>query len=271
MKKTDKKTHVKSLKFAFLFCVIVFIVVLVASIVHIAILFFHKQFDNFHRFTLLITKDSSYTEIFSFVPDKKTITILHITSDSRHTNIGKELEIPIDARVIDTQIHESDSVSETMWHIVKNFDAIHPWGFNIIDAIFLLIYSKNVHTDSIERVNIHIPYSFQANTRGDIARLFIDNTLFSEGMTITVVNASGISGQGSRMAKMLENIGCDVIAVTTADSPQMDSTLAFSKKESYTVSKLEKILHFQTAQLPQNALSDIIITIGIKGGQTSLY
>ena len=74
-----------------------------------------------------------------------------------------------------------------------------------------------------------------------------------------------------RMAKLLSNIGVDIVAVNTADDSQDISTIASKNTKSYTYRRIKKIFNLRDAPISQNAISDIIITIGKNDSGSAIY
>lgn len=263
-----KKTSNRGLKIAVVFSTAVIIVLIIAFVVRVSILFSQRQFDNYHNFILLDIKNTTSANVISFAPDKSSITIVHVHTTSQDTNIGKELKIPINAKVTDPEMKE-DAISSLLWRLIRSFNSFHPQGLNIIDAFSLFFYSQKIHGEGLLSYDITIPYTSEEGQT--INSVFVDHTIYTEGLTVSIVNASDVSGRGSKLADLLTNIGCHVIAVNTADTASENSTIASNKNTVYTVKKLKKILNLQPGEFPQNALSDIIITIGKKDAYSSLF
>ena len=95
-----------------------------------------------------------------------------------------------------------------------------------------------------------------------VSGMFADGVISSENVSIQVVNASGSVGLGNRLTRVLTNLGCNVVSVTSARSVERVSQIAFFGNQSYTLQKLRKWLGYPVSDLREKTIADIVITVG---------
>lgn len=216
-----------------------------------------SRFDGAHQFTIIATGKSG--EVISFNPDQQNITDVKIGNDTTKL-LGQQLEVPVDGEIPQGISGISGMLFASLIH--------HSATISPVDIIKLLWFITTVPKDSINTVNLS---SDSQQLSFLIPKLFQDKTLYMEGKSITIVNATGISGFGSRLAKLLTNIGANVIMVSTADIDSPHSAISYTGEKSYTISRLEKILHISSQNSSNNSLSDITITIGKDLEKTEIF
>ena len=255
-----KKKRIKNSILLTFFLLFVLIVISIAVIVHIIILISQSTFDYHHQFILEIQLPKQ-VKIIVFNPDINTINEL-LVSDPHHSNVISLLDIPIDARIF---LQNNDtSLSSLLFSVSLSCNVYQCDGLNPIDALKLYRFARTVQNDKITHESLTIPIN---STYADtiIPSLFTDETIYQEALSISIVNASGETGIGNKLAKMLSNIGGNVISVTsTGNTSEITSLISHDIQQKYTIKRLEKILHFQKITMQKPAISDIMIVIGKK-------
>jgi hypothetical protein len=89
-----------------------------------------------------------------------------------------------------------------------------------------------------------------------------DDLIEKDNQTVQIINRTNVSGLGGRLAKMITNMGGNVILVMSEDNSIKKSAITYIDKETYTVKNLQKILGYEAVREPSNAMSDITIIIG---------
>ena len=90
----------------------------------------------------------------------------------------------------------------------------------------------------------------------------IDSFIENERQTIKIINGTGVSGLGSRLARFITNMGGNVIMVATENGKEKKSYISYIDKRTYTVKRLQKILGYEVVRNKDNTLSDVTIVIG---------
>lgn len=233
--------------------------IIIASFIWKLVLFLEKSsFDGSHQFILAAIGQKG--QLIAFNPDEQSIQVVDFVPTSSE-NPQKRFALPVDGVIKEN----NDGVRQLLFAALMHHDTT----LSPVDVIKLLLFTSTLPKDSVSTEMLPGDDQ-QAVLR--IPRLFQDKSLYAEGRSITIVNATDVSGLGTRLAKLLTDIGANVIMVTTADSPQDHSSLIYSGETSYTLSRLEKILHLTAhAASAQPAISDITITIGTDMAQTQVF
>ncbi|KKQ29054.1 MAG: hypothetical protein US43_C0009G0001, partial [Candidatus Levybacteria bacterium GW2011_GWA1_37_16] len=95
-----------------------------------------------------------------------------------------------------------------------------------------------------------------------VGRLASDTSIEKDHQTIRIINGTEVIGLGNRLARLITNMGGDVIIVATSDSLIKKSSILYIDKKTYTVERLQKVLGYEVAKEENNAISDITIVIG---------
>jgi len=260
MKKKNKAPSNKNIKMVLIFCVFVAVAILISLTVKFFVTLSESAFDGQHQFILAVFGNQKKIKIISFAPDSMSLGILQL-ANAHNEDIRQALVIPIDAEVMVSDEKTTESVSPLLQDIILHFTSKKVRGMTIIDAIRLYLFSRGVGPDSIYSQTMRIPIT-SAQSERTIPKIFTDHSLYQEGVTISILNATNISGIGNRVAKLITNIGGNVISVATSENEENVSTIAYSKDNTYTLKRLSKILKFKTIKMQKSSLSDIIIKVG---------
>lgn len=213
------------------------------------------QFDDSKRFTLVITNDKN-TEVISLSPDSKNIAIFKFNGIVDPIQAGRHLEIPIDAFII----YPMDLNQKPNSLFVKAIFSYNNLKTNltIIDLLKLALFVRTIPENSISTKIV----GDINNLESIVGRLATDNLIEKDRQTIQIINGTDTIGLGNRLARLITNMGGDVIIVTTSDNPRKKSMISYIDKKTYTVGRLQKVLGFDAIKEADNAISDITIVIG---------
>jgi hypothetical protein len=251
------KPAVSNAKFAVFFFALLILIVGVSLIVKAVIVVRAGQFDDANRFTVGLDNGKN-VEIISFSPDLKNATVFKFDKSPKLIEIGKILEIPIDGFVVFDSLNLDRGADVLLKETIFNYNRLKT-NLTIIDLVRLYFLAKSIPNNSLEEVKVADINKTDINSV--VGRLVIDDALEKDMQTIRIVNATEVSGLGSRLAKFITNIGGNVILVTT-DSPRNKSVITYKNKKTYTVERLAKILGYDIIQESGNAVSDVSIIIG---------
>jgi hypothetical protein len=242
-------THLALLFFAFAGLLVVFGLLLKVFLIYHA-----SVFDGAHQFVLQI-RQSSGTQVIAFNPDTNSAVILSAKEDS--SDLGTILGVPVDA-TISSALPASSLVGltqELLFHPKEHMP------FTLIDRIRLFLFANNVKPTAITTKQVTIPVDPQTKDVL-IPQLFTDHTIYSENMSISVINATQVSGIASKVARLITVLGANVVSVKGNDKKEAMSSLVYTGKVSYTTRRLEKLFGVKAQQSTKAMLSDITLTIG---------
>ncbi|MBI4078712.1 MAG: LytR C-terminal domain-containing protein [Candidatus Levybacteria bacterium] len=256
----------KSLKLLLFFCVGIVIIIGVSLFVKIANIASLSLFDGKHRLTIVIDTAPAY--ILSFSPEDRSILVASITSKRQieAKKIGQKLKIPVDATV-SYRFKQGENIDAQLFLMLTRYASLKT-ELTVFDIIRLWWFAKSAPKHAVIRTDIIVP-GVEENHINEpqyltekTSRLFTDAALAEEKLSVEVVNATGESGFGARLAKFVSHMGGNVILVTTADTIASTSGIAYYGEKSYTLSRFEKILSVSSSQLHIPGIADIVITLG---------
>lgn len=275
MRQLKKSENHNPLGLAGLFCLLVFFLLFISAVFKIGNIVQNSLFDGDHRFTMLslFASQKKSGDIISFSPESKTISVLHVKSknDISNKTTGIFWGIPIDAYIISSNylsIQNNKDIADLLKAGIfsSNFNG-YETNLTIVDSLRLLFFVKATSSYSVTIKNSNTFVSNQpqlddSTVDTNIAKLFIDETIVNEKASIIVVNATGVSLLGTRFARLINDMGGNVIAVKTAEVTSKKSLVSYVPQKSYTAERLAKFLHSNLEVSSQNGISDIIMTVG---------
>jgi hypothetical protein len=256
--KQKREQYKSNAKVAVVFFAFLIFIVGISLIFKLIILIRNGQFDNSRRFTLSITNGKNI-EIMSLSPSLRNIAIFKFNYTLSSSQAGRLLEIPIDGIVDSKFINLNQEPNPLFMNVILNYNKLKT-SLTIIDILRLLILAKTVPESAVDVVGVDdqnglVPDNIVGNSVNDD---FVEK----DNQTIQIINRTNISGLGSRLAKMITNMGGNVMLVMSEDNSIKKSAITYIDKKTYTVDRLQKILGFEVVREPSNAMSDITIIIG---------
>lgn len=256
-KRRDEK---QSIRMVFTFVVLVLFFILISLAFRVASLIGKSTFDGVHQFTVTVSsKEDKAGKIISFSPDAASISILYLPKDG-----GGVLKIPIDGTINTSfnpnlSISGKDVASDLQTLILHNRSI--KTDLTIIDLVRLYLFTKTVPVSNFTYKEVSL--SLFDNEKGDkiLSSLFTDYSLSREAVSIEIVNGTKVLGLGGRLARLISNMGGNVISVSTSEKAIKTSEILYLDS-SYTVKRLEKVLSMKKRQMEKPMLFDIVIQIG---------
>lgn len=264
-----KSSQPNSLKIVLVFFVAVIFLIGISLFVRFIVLVKESKFDGEHHFNLLIAQHDARKNasvILSFSPDSRELSIVTIQKKNDPLDVQRFLEVPIDGMIsfphafpVSSILSQKD-VSLLLYKTVLSYQSVDT-TITFLDLIRFSVLAQSLPKNAVTSEAIGGDMD-QLSIYAIASSRFVDKTLSLEKLSVQIVNGSGISGLGNRLARFIANIGGNVVSVTTADNLVKESTIASDQKNSYTFIRLHAILGFRKEELEKRAISDIIIIIG---------
>lgn len=261
-----------SVKLAILFSLLVGGLIFLSLIAKFVIVVKNSSFDGEHRFTIVFPHGTNATSILSFSPGEQSVSLLRVNGVGNVATVGKTLEIPVDAQV-QSVIASGKDIPHTLGAMLLRYPTLKT-NLTIIDLARLWWFANQLprHAFSEEVLSIENKEEISDATVDRLsAELFADATIANEKISIQIVNAAGVGGLGSRFARLVGNMGGNVVAVATSDADSEKTTIRFSGKKTYTLTRLEKTLGVTSTPLPEPGIADIIVTLGKDRGNATAF
>lgn len=259
MKKNSSK-KIKNSTLIVWFFLFVVIVIVISLIVRIIVLISQSKFDNNHQFILEVKEQNKQEEIIAFNPTANTIGLLQIVGVKNIEDI-QSLQIPIDAQFVFPDTAHPKTLSSLLFTMIFHCGSLECKKVNAIDALKLYLFTKNTHQNAIKTASLSLPGS-QLKLDTLIPSLFIDDTLYHEALSISVINDSGEPGLGNKLGKLLTNIGGNVISISAGDTQRTTTMQSIWSKDKYTIQRMQQVIHINSQKMQKTGISDIIISIG---------
>lgn len=252
-----KETTSSNAKVAIIFFVFLAFVVGISLILKFVIILKNGQFDSSRSFNFSVTNGKNI-EVISLTPSLKNITIFKFKENVNSTEAGRLLEIPIDGVIASDSLDLNQKVNPLLLRAVFNCNKLKT-NLTILDLLRIALSARTIPETS---VNTKIVSEGGLGQDKILDNLIIDSLIERDHQTIQIVNGTDISGLGNRLARLITNIGGNVILVMTDNNPKKKSSITYIDKKTYTVERLRKILGYEVMRDPDNAMSDVTIIIG---------
>src|SRR5581483_7842937 len=266
-----KRVKKDSLLLASLFVSFLFVLFVVSILLKVGTLVKDSRFDSIHRFNLVLSsKDKQVTKdkqavVISFSPATVSMSELKIAQGIPYTYVGRFLEIPIDGFVLEnsTEDFRSENIADLTKSFVTRYRNLST-NLTFVDMVRLWWFSKFISFHDITTATFVADPQVSLDLAADniSSQLFGDDAIIKDKESISIRNASDLVGFGNRLARLISNIGGNVVSVETADSEAEKTQIVYSGSKSFTVKKLEKLLSVSAQQTKVNSIADITITLG---------
>jgi hypothetical protein len=255
----SKNRNGTNLRLAGLFVLFVCGLIAASLLLKVFFVFRDSKFDGSHSFIVAFVGQNQ-TKLVSFNPQNKIMSVVNINFVLGRKALEKTLEIPIDGIIKSNNNIQDKDIAPLLLKSATPFSASLE-GLTFIDAFRLSVFAKSVQAGSIYDRDFSADLN-DAQKATILNLSFTDPVVYQDNLGIQIINASDVSGVGSRLASLITNIGGSPILVSTADNPQNTSKIIYYKTESYTVEKLSDYLGFPVEESESKGIADVIIIIG---------
>jgi hypothetical protein len=256
--KEKKNQSVSNTKVALVFFAFLIFVVVVSLTIKVINVVKQGKLGDSERYTLCVASGKN-TRVISLSSSSKDISIFKLNNDIKLPEVGRFLEIPIDGFISfksqDLNLNTEALFTKALFDF-KNVKT----NLTIFDLLKLAISAKSIPENSVNTREIGNIKSSDADKI--VGRMVIDDLMEKDYQTIQIINGTQVSGFGSRLARLITNMGGNVILVMTENSPRKKSVITYIDKRTYTVERLQKLLGYDVVKEPSNAMSDVTIIIG---------
>lgn len=257
MKKQTSDTN--SLKKIIVFCVLVFFLIAISLTYKTILILQAGKFDGQHRFTLRLINGKT-TELLSFDPQNKTQISVMLPNTTKDALLEKILGVPIDATVVHAEsINYDEQIATQMRNVLFRFPTLGS-DLTIFDALALAWFANTIQGDETPLKITNLQDEQTIDTFA--AKKLSDTTITQENKSVQIINATGQSGIGRRLERLVSNIGGNIVAVNTGRDVEKSTKITYFGEVSYTVKKLEKILGIRAQEVTSSSISDILVVLG---------
>ncbi len=256
--RSGRITRTHNLRLLVFFGILVAILVISSLVLKFISLARESRFDGEHFFVVSFLR-SEQADIVGFDPKTRTIVLLHTTGNAKRSSLKQTLGIPIDGEVYGEAVSDH-SIPSTLLRIFFRYQMMQT-DLTIIDIGRLAFFAKTVSQSDIAEKALSLSKD-EASIENIVASMFIDPAIKEEKLDVEIVNASGVSGLGQRLERVLSHIGGNVVAVTTSPKIMSVSSIVYFGKKTYTLSKMQRIIDIPISYTEKPRLADITIVLG---------
>ncbi|MBI2621529.1 MAG: LytR C-terminal domain-containing protein [Candidatus Levybacteria bacterium] len=252
--RAKKKEKPKSLNLALYFGFFVFLIVAASFIFKVIEEIGKSKFDGDNRFTVAVLGEDG-ANIISISPKDNSLTRVHVLGTVSPATL-RNLSIPIYSYVKP----ESEISGSAKLYFVKmlfNKRSLET-DLGIFDLLKLSFYSLRTPQEKLKEEVLSVEEIDQYFLSSS---LFVDDRISSEKVKIQITNATNVSGLGNKIAKILTNMGANVVLVNSSKETESKSKIIY-REESYSLEKTSQILGISTQKGETGSISDIIIIVG---------
>lgn len=251
---------------------IVFFLILVSLLFRVFSIIRESKFDGQHRFTLAVGEEKKAFGLLSFEPETASISLLTFSNGSHmsFSELNREVGIIPDGYIktrYPLDLH--GTIPSLLWSFIFNSNSLTK-NVTFYDLMRFYFFASKIPVSSVSTQELAVSTDAGAFNK-EVALLFTDTSLSRENISIQIINASGKSGLGSRLERVIANMGGNVVSVKTAMTPDMVSRIQYNGRETYTLRKLNSLLSIRSEVLKGQAIADIVIVLGEDMGDTSLF
>ncbi len=245
-----------SLSIALFFVALTILLIVGGILLKLFLLWKTSSFDGVHQYIIEVHNPQlTKGEFLIFSPDIQSITAITVQGRVDAT-FARYLALPTDATVVDVPSDNITNLLQGMLFIKK--DETTPTE---LDIIRLLLFADSVNAANFSHQSLMLPIDAKTSEIV-LPNLFLDKDLYAENESVTVENATNISGLGNKVAHMLTSIGINVVSVTTANTNENASVLSTMRMHTYTISRMSHLLGLPITASNKQTLSDITLIVG---------
>lgn len=259
-----KKKPGKNTSLALIFLIVIVLAIFASILVKVLLVVKASKFGEGPTFSIFVSS-SKENKILTFLKDKKSISVIKF--EGKVGDIYKLAEVPISATFHLDDFNFDRPVAELSSDIFFGLPRATD-NLNTFDALRMMIMAKTTQPKDIHYETI------AKGTREDeidkmLSSYFLDEKLDNENIAIQVINASGRQGLGNRLARIISNIGGNVVLVSNSDNEE--KSRIYEDEESYTSKRLSEVLNFPQAEDKMEGIGDIIVVVGEDYDRLSKY
>ncbi len=269
----QKKTTVKnkSIKKVIIYSAVVALLLLASLLFRFFTVLRNSKFDGENRFTIAITDTSEKTYIYSLEPSHKTLSRLTLEGKEVSYNPGRTVGIPIDGffKLKNNENIDSSDYKGIFLSLFFHGEQVKS-DITFIDLVRTYLYIQSLKPQDVLSDTITLPTS-ESDIDTAAMKLFTDQLMVKERVTIQIVNGTNREGLGKRLERLIKNSGGNVISITNTDKTEKKSKILYFGKQTYTVRKTAEMLKYPILPMKNREIADIKIVIGEDGLREEIF
>lgn len=261
MRKYQKPSPTRSsLRPILIFCTVVFSVIVLSLSFKLFVLVRQSKVDRAHIFSVSFIYKND-VDIVIISSDQKEISHLKILGKgSAADKVLASGILPDESIALQKTFTSPRKISSYFLKAVMHREGVKS-SLSVYDLLRLTLRVQGVPASSVTSESLSTPTD-ENSIDALVSKMLVDQSLVRDNKTISIINATGVSGLGTKIGRIFTNMGLSVISVTNGEKTQDTSELRYFGDKSYTTSRLSSLLAIVLKTETQQRLSDIIFTIG---------
>jgi hypothetical protein len=258
MKEKLSATNQKTMRIVFIFLFVVVALISLSLCIRGIMVYRLNTFDGDHRYIMKIVDPAKKVTFFSIEPLSRSVAVVEIKGSYKISDIDS-LPVFTDVTVNTVRVlNTNESVGKTLQRTL--LENVTTSSMTVFDSLRLYAVLYLIPKDGFSKQTVSLPLSstpllvFKKN--------FVDNEIVRDNKTYAIVNATGISGLAGRLEQVIAIMGGRAVSVTTDRDEKKETQITYFGKKSYSVRRIEKILHKNAVQSERGGVSDILIVLG---------
>lgn len=258
-----------SLRKVVLFLIIVAVLIILSLSVRFMYLVKQSKYDGESRFTVVVNESEEKAIILSFNPLNKSLSKMVLKGNRENEPAGKIVGIPVDGTINLPGEANNESPSSLLMYALSN-PLVKKETVTVLDVLQLYFFARTV--SPANNLNEEVSVSDDLSSINPLAlRLFSDQRIVDEQLSIEIMNGTGINGLGKRLERIIINSGGNVVAVSNSHSVEEKSKILYFQNTSYTLNKLQRILNYPLELMQNQDIADIKIIVGKDGIKENVF
>jgi hypothetical protein len=231
-----------------------------------------SKFNGQNQFIVAIGTTDRAVALLSFEPLSSSLSVLHFPEGVSipFSSLNRTVGIIPDGYIrTSNNLNLDDGIPSVLQSFLFTSGVTYQ-NITFYDVFRFWFYSKKLPSGSI----ISRRLSSLENTSlidKTVMLLFVDSNLANENISLQIINATGESGLGGRLARVMSNLGGNVVSVRSSTIIESSSKIQYYDPKIYTLQKLHSLLPFRHEKLTKKNIAEIIITIGTDSKNTDLF
>lgn len=258
----------RSIRTFFIYSGIVLFLIIISLSAKAVFIIRNNKFDGEHQLILAIAKENKVQEVVLFNPSEHAVTQVRLKDDIKLDGITQKIGVIPDAKVDTTESLPADDITTTTRYIFMNYYHIKT-SLTIFDAARLFFEAQKAANNQTTK-DLVLSDDTRKNDKF-VSTVFSDDNIFSENVSVQIINASSALGAAKRLEWELSNLGFNVISVATSRSNEQNSKIQYFGNETYSLNKLKKLLSFPVEKSSKESIAKIIVIIGEDNKSSSSF
>jgi hypothetical protein len=243
-----------------IFCAVVFSVITLSLLFRLFFLIKESKVDKAKTFTVSFIYKNDL-DIVTISSSEKKISYLKIRGQGSINDKKIASGVLPDAVFILTDpFSDSYQLSSyfysSVFHGATSSSPLSPY-----DLLRLSVLAQSIPQSAVTQESMSLPVE-ENKIDTIVTRMLIDPSIVQDDRTISIVNATGVIGLGTKLGRVFSNMGLNVVSVVNGDALKDRSAITYFNTKSYTVNRLSSLLHLDPTENTKQGLSDIILTLG---------